>query len=82
VVNIFNHCFNISQAANDGATPAYIAAQSGFHGCVELLAALGADLKQADNRMTTALHQVYLARSSFFYRLVIFADCQYACRLL
>ena len=46
------------QPASDGATPAYIAAQSGFDQCLEVLAALGADLKRCDKVGFTPLHQV------------------------
>ena len=48
----------LPQAARNGATPAYIAAQNGFHQCLEVLAALGADLKCCDKDGLTPLHQV------------------------
>jgi ankyrin repeat protein len=45
------------QASDNGATPIYIAAQSGFSQCINLLAALGADMNKQDNKGLTPLHQ-------------------------
>ena len=56
------------QPARDGATPAYIAAQSGFNQCLDVLAALGADMKRADNKGVTPLHQVRVLRKLRFHR--------------
>lgn len=53
----------LRQASQDGATPAYIAAQSGFHRCLDVLAALGADMRRPDRRGSTPLHQAWLFRS-------------------
>jgi ankyrin repeat protein len=60
---------NFVQAANDGATPAYIAAQCGFHQCLNVLAALGADMKRADERGSTPMHQASVFIRSFVWPL-------------
>jgi hypothetical protein len=59
-------CARCVQASNDGATPAYIAAQSGFSKCIDVLASLGADLKKGDNKGQTPMHQVEMLQDSCF----------------
>ena len=56
------NCVTDEQAANDGATPAYIAAQGGYHQCIDVLASLRADLSIGNKDEVTPLHQANTLR--------------------
>ena len=61
---LLTNCVTDEQAANDGATPAYIAAQGGYHQCIDVLASLRADLSIGNKDELTPLHQAPTSHAS------------------